>query len=75
MTRRTEQSEHCLRPAEVAARLGISPRQFRRLRTDLQASGLQVVQLRSESRPRYRAASLDLLIRRAAEREAAIVKG
>ncbi|MHC4618588.1 MAG: helix-turn-helix transcriptional regulator [Planctomycetota bacterium] len=57
--------ERLLRLNEVAERLGISRRQFYRLRPQLIAKGLQEVKI--GHRRRYREASLDVLIRKAAE--------
>ena len=62
-------SEQLLTAKQVAGRLSISVRQFRRMLTGLRAGGLQQVRLDRGCRFYYRAASLDRLIRVAAEQE------
>ena len=57
--------EELLQLNEVARRLGISRRQFYRLRPRFIAKGLQ--EIRVGKLRRYREASLDLIIKKAAE--------
>ena len=69
--RLSRMSEQLLRARDVAFRLGISERQFYRIRLHLLAAGLQLVAIpgtASEQSHRYRESSLDRLIKRAAER-------
>lgn len=65
-------SERLLGPAEVARRLGMSRTHFYRVAAALESRGLQRVQV--GGRARYRAASLDRLIRQAADRNEALIE-
>jgi len=67
--------ERLLTPKEVADRLGVSERLFRYRRSSLIANGLQVVGVTGRCGrqiARYREASLDRLIARAAHSEGAV---
>jgi len=64
-------AEQLINSEEAARRLGISAQQFRRWELKLRAAGLQRVQL--GARRRYRAASLDRVIARAAENERPLI--
>lgn len=68
-------AEQLLSQKAAAARLGINARTFQRKEAELIASGLQLVTIGgSVTKPitRYRAASLDKMIARAADKETAL---